>query len=86
LRRHVAEKLADPDACWCWTQRLPQVGTDSCGVTRQWCGRLGKVENCQVGVFLTYVTPGYAPLDRQLYLPREWAATKGAGSHPRPRT
>jgi SRSO17 transposase len=43
-------------------------------VARQWCGHLGKVDNCQIGVFLAYVTArGYAPLDRQLYLPREWA-------------
>jgi SRSO17 transposase len=43
-------------------------------VQRQWCGRLGKQENCQLGVFLAYAAPdGYAPLDRQLYLPREWA-------------
>src|SRR5262249_7569318 len=54
---------------------FPKSGADSCGVARQWCGRLGKVENCQVGVFLTHVTAhGYAPLDRQLYLPRGWAA------------
>src|SRR5262249_4585255 len=53
---------------------FPKSGADSCGVARQWCGRLGKVENCQVGVFLAYLTAhGYAPLDRQLYLPREWA-------------
>jgi SRSO17 transposase len=51
-----------------------KTGEGSCGVARQWCGRLGKVENCQVGVFLTYATArGYAPLDRRLYLPREWA-------------
>jgi SRSO17 transposase len=50
-------------------------GPESCGVKRQWCGRLGKKENCQVGVFLTGVTPaGSALLDHQLYLPEEWAA------------
>jgi SRSO17 transposase len=43
-------------------------------VARQWCGRLGKVDNCQVGVFAAYVTTaGYAPVDRQLYLPQDWA-------------
>jgi len=75
LRRHVAEELADADAVLVLDpSAFPKSGTDSCGVTRQWCGRLGKVENCQIGVFLTYVTAqGYAPLDRQLYLPREWA-------------
>jgi SRSO17 transposase len=75
LRRHVAEECADPDAVLVLDPSgFPKSGADSCGVARQWCGRLGKVENCQVGVFLTYVTArGYAPLDRQLYLPREWA-------------
>jgi len=52
-------------------------GTESCGVKRQWCGRLGKKENCQVGVFLVGVTPaGSALLDHQLYLPTEWAADR----------
>jgi SRSO17 transposase len=75
LRRHVAEELADPDAVLVLDpSAFPKSGADSCGVARQWCGRLGKVENCQVGVFLTYVAAqGYAPPDRQLYLPREWA-------------
>jgi SRSO17 transposase len=50
-------------------------GRHSAGVARQHCGRLGKVENCQVGVFLIGVTPaGTALLDHQLYLPPEWAA------------
>ena len=50
-------------------------GTKSVGVQRQWCGRLGKQENCQVGVFLVGVTPaGTALLDDQLYLPETWAA------------
>ena len=49
-------------------------GSESVGVQRQWCGRLGKQENCQVGVFLVGVTPaGTVLLDHQLYLPREWA-------------
>jgi SRSO17 transposase len=49
-------------------------GTHSVGVARQWCGRLGKVENCQVGVFLLGVTPaGAALLEHQLFLPKEWA-------------
>lgn len=50
-------------------------GTRSVGVKRQYCGRVGKVENCQVGVFLGYVAPeAHALLDRELYLPREWCA------------
>jgi SRSO17 transposase len=49
-------------------------GEHSVGVQRQYCGRLGKEENCQVGVFLVGVTPeGCALLDHQLYLPKGWA-------------
>jgi SRSO17 transposase len=75
LRRHVAEVMPDPQAVLVLDPSgFPKKGTDSCGVTRQWCGRLGKVDNCQVGVFLAYVSAtGYAPLDRQLYLPEDWA-------------
>jgi SRSO17 transposase len=48
-------------------------GDQSAGVARQYCGRIGKVDNCQVGVFLSYATTfGAAFLDRQLYLPRSW--------------
>src|SRR5437764_10984514 len=57
LRRHVAQALADPDAVLVLDPSgFPKSGADSCGVARQWCGRLGKVENCQVGVFLAYVS------------------------------
>ena len=48
-------------------------GECSAGVARQYCGRVGKVENCQVGVYLGYVAPqGHALLDRELYLPKAW--------------
>ena len=54
-----------------------KAGTESVGVARQWCGRLGKTENCQVGVFLTGVTPGgVAGLDAQLFLTEDWAADR----------
>jgi SRSO17 transposase len=50
-----------------------KAGTESCGVAVQWCGRLGRTANCQVGVFLTAVTPGgTALLDAQLFLPEAW--------------
>ncbi len=75
LRRHVSATLADRDAVLVLDpSAFPKSGADSCGVSRQWCGRLGKVENCQVGVFLAYVSAaGQALVDRRLYLPREWA-------------
>src|SRR5215210_3509317 len=49
-------------------------GTKSCGVARQYSGTAGRVENCQIGVFLGYASPkGRAGIDRALYLPRAWA-------------
>ena len=75
LRRHATEEIGDADGILIVDgSGFPKKGTESCGVSRQWCGRLGKVENCQVGVFLNYATEyGYAPVDRRLYLTKEWA-------------
>lgn len=51
----------------------PKKGKESVGVARQHCGKLGKVENCQAGVFVGYTSPaGYALLNRQLYIPKIW--------------
>lgn len=48
-------------------------GKESVGVARQYCGRLGKTENCQAGIFLGFTSDrGYGLLDRQLYLPEKW--------------
>jgi SRSO17 transposase len=76
LRRHIAEELADPDGVFVLDPSgFPKKGDDSCGVARQWCGRLGKVDNCQLGVSLAYVgRRGKALLDARLYLPTDWAA------------
>jgi SRSO17 transposase len=75
LRRHVKEELAEENAVLVLDpSAFAKKGTESCGVKRQWCGRLGKNENCQVGVFLCYAaSTGHAPLDRRLYLPEDWA-------------
>ena len=79
LRQHVREELAEADGVVVIDpSAFPKKGTESCGVGRQWCGRLGKVDNCQVGVFLAYAAKGgYAPLDRRLYLPEDWAEDRG---------
>src|SRR4051812_16709452 len=79
LRRHIGEVLGHPQAILILDpSAFPKTGTESCGVARQWCGRLGKQDNCQLGVFLAYAAPaGYAPLDRRLYLPKDWAADPG---------
>jgi SRSO17 transposase len=75
LRRDVVKELAEPDGVIVLDgSGFPKKGTHSCGVARQWCGRLGKKESCQIGVFLAYVgSKGHAPLDRRLYLPKDWA-------------
>ena len=53
---------------------FPKQGSASVGVQRQYCGRLGKVDNCQVGVVLGYANKSQRILiDGQLYLPKEWA-------------
>lgn len=60
---------------------FPKKGKDSVGVTRQWCGRLGKKENCQLGVFLSYVSnKGHALVDERLYMPRDWGRDKARRS------
>jgi SRSO17 transposase len=75
LRRHVSEGLGDDDGVLIVDpSAFAKKGTESCGVARQWCGRLGKIDNCQVGVFVSYASrKGHALLDRRLYLSKEWA-------------
>jgi SRSO17 transposase len=52
---------------------FPKRGSHSAGVQKQYCGATGRVENCQVGVFLSYVTAlGHALIDRELYVPEDW--------------
>ena len=78
LHAHAREEIGDPEAVWVLDgSGFPKKGDDSCGVARQWCGRLGKVDNCQVGVFLAYAAPrGCALVDCRLYLPEDWAADR----------
>ncbi|HZY88393.1 MAG TPA: IS701 family transposase [Gemmataceae bacterium] len=76
LRRHVAEEIGDPDGVFVLDgSGFPKKGDASCGVARQWCGRLGKVDNCQVGAFLGYAgRRGKALLGARLYLSKDWIA------------
>jgi SRSO17 transposase len=76
LRQHVREEIGSRRAVLVVDGlAVPKKGTETCGVQRQWCGHLGKIENCQVGVFLAYASPrGRALVDSALYLPAEWAA------------
>ncbi len=56
---------------------MPKRGKKSAGVKKQYCGSTGRVENCQVGVVLTYDTErGHIPIDRKLYVPEDWIADR----------
>jgi SRSO17 transposase len=76
LRAYVVEHLGDPAAVLVVDETgFLKKGTKSVGVQRQYSGTAGRIENCQIGVFLAYASPrGHAFLDRALYLPKVWAA------------
>ncbi len=71
----VAERLGEPDGIIAFDpSSFPKRGTHSVGVKRQWCGHRGKVDNCQVGVYMGYVSRhDHALLDFRLSLPQDWA-------------
>jgi SRSO17 transposase len=74
LRAYVVEYLGDPAAVLVVDETgFLKKGTTSVGVQRQYSGTAGKVDNCQLGVFLAYASgTGRAFIDRELYLPRSW--------------
>lgn len=74
LRAFVLEELGSQGAIGVLDESgFPKRGNKSAGVKNQYCGVSGRVENCQVGVFLSYVTPrGHALIDRDLYVPQDW--------------
>src|SRR5437773_5748042 len=74
LQAYLAPMLTHPRAVWAVdSSGFPKQGTKSVGVARQYCGALGKVANCQIGVFLAHVGPrGRALVGKRLYLPKEW--------------
>ncbi len=78
LAQQIGSQLGQPDGVLAFDpSSFPKSGKQSVGVVRQWCGRLGKVENCQVGVYLCYVSSvGHALVDTELYLPKEWTSDK----------
>jgi SRSO17 transposase len=79
LRAYVVEHLGDPDAVLVLDETgFVKKGTKSAGVQRQYSGTAGRVENCQIGVFLGYAgRHGRALIDRALYLPEGWARDAG---------
>jgi SRSO17 transposase len=78
LAQQVGTELGEPDGVLVFDpSAFPKKGTESVGVQRQWCGRLGKIDNCQVGLYLGYVSRReHALVDCRLYLPKEWANRK----------
>jgi SRSO17 transposase len=74
LRRYVVPQLGDADAVLVIDETgFLKKGPHSAGVARQYSGTAGRIENCQIGVFLGYAGRlGHALLDRELYLPEEW--------------
>jgi SRSO17 transposase len=78
LAQQVGQQLGQADGVLVFDpSAFRKCGNASVGVQRQWCGRLGKVENCQVGVYLGYVSrEDHALVDVRLYLPESWAKDK----------
>jgi len=78
LARQIGVTLGEADGVLVFDPSgVLKQGKASVGVARQWCGRAGKVDNCQVGVYLGYVTrKEHALVDTRLYLPEEWTKDK----------
>src|ERR687897_457402 len=85
LQDYVVETLAAPDAVLVVDETgFLKQGKASCGVGRQYTGSAGKITNCQIGVFVAYVSgKGHALIDRALYLPKVWTDDRArrAGAH-----
>src|SRR5271165_1940386 len=76
LARYVVKSMGDPAAVLAVDETgFLKKGRMSAGVSRQYTGTAGRIENCQVGVFLAYCAPdgARALVDRELYLPKKWA-------------
>ena len=74
LATQVGQELGEPDGVIVFDpSAFAKKGEKSVGVARQWCGRLGKIENCQVGVYMAYVSSNeHAITNARLYIPSEW--------------
>lgn len=74
LVSQVGEQLGEDDGVIVFDpSAFPKSGSESVGAARQWCGRLGKVDNCQVGIYMGYASSReHALVDMRLYLPKEW--------------
>jgi SRSO17 transposase len=74
----VGKKLGEADGVLVFDPSgFPKQGRNSVGVARQWCGRLGKTDNCQVGIYMGYVTrKEHALVNFRLFVPEEWSHDK----------
>src|SRR5207244_7630565 len=83
LRSYVVEHLGHPPAVLVVDETgFLKKGPHSAGVARQYSGTAGRVENCQIGVFLAYASDqGQTLLDRELYLPQEWTEDRDRCRH-----
>ena len=81
LRYNINEDLGNPDGALIFDESgFVKKGQESIGVAKQYCGTVGKVENCQVGVFAGYVSEnGYALVDKRLFIPKKWFADDYSG-------
>ncbi len=75
---YVAQHLNDPQGVLIIDETgFLKKGNKSAGVSRQYSGTAGRIENCQIGVFMAYRSPhGHALIDRELYLPKCWMKTQ----------
>lgn len=78
LARQIGAALGEADGVLVFDPSgVLKQGKASVGVARQWCGRAGKVDNCQVGIYMGYVSrKEHALVDTRLYLPEEWTKDK----------
>jgi len=82
LAKQVGTEIGSDDAVIVFDPTsFPKQGKKSVGVARQWCGRLGKVENCQVAVCMSLASDqGHALVDVRLYIPKEWTRGRMAAA------
>lgn len=78
LAQQIGLELGEADGVLVFDpSAFAKKGTESVAVQRQWCGRLGKIENCQIGIYLGYVARReHALVDFRLFLPKDWAKRK----------
>lgn len=78
LQKYVKEKFEDKSAVLVVDETgFLKQGKMSAGVQRQYSGTAGRIENCQIGVFMNYALNGrFCCIDRELYIPKQWADNK----------